>query len=98
MLTIIETGFPHVAGFRIDGKLEKDDVDRMVLHCKDKLHGLEASGDDVLLLTGCVMDAWQREVHVAVMQVIEATGVGVRPTAGAASRQLIGSPRIKTDA
>jgi hypothetical protein len=46
MLNIVETGFPHVAGFRIDGKLEKDDVDRMVAHCKDKLTGLEASGDD----------------------------------------------------
>jgi glycolate oxidase iron-sulfur subunit len=38
---------------------------------------LRASGDDVLLFTGCVMDAWQRDVHVAVARVLEATGVGV---------------------
>jgi glycolate oxidase iron-sulfur subunit len=38
---------------------------------------LRASGDDVLLFTGCVMDAWQRDVHVAVARVLEATGIGV---------------------
>lgn len=41
---------------------------------------LETSGDDVHLFTGCVMDAWQREVHVAVARVLEAAGFGVRPT------------------
>ena len=45
---------------------------------------LRASGDDVLLFTGCVMDAWQRDVHLAVQEVIEATGAGVRPTADVA--------------
>ena len=45
MLTIIENEYPHVAGFRIDGKLEKSDVDRMVEHSKAKLAGLEATGD-----------------------------------------------------
>ncbi|RMH77765.1 MAG: (Fe-S)-binding protein [Actinomyces sp.] len=47
---------------------------------------LVASGDPrrdegaVWLFTGCVMDAWQREVHRAVQTVIEAAGVTVRPT------------------
>ena len=39
------------------------------------------SGDDVLLFTGCVMDAWQRDVHEAAQRVIEAAGFGVTPTA-----------------
>jgi len=38
---------------------------------------LQPSGDDVWLFTGCVMDAWQRDVHRATMRVIEATGAGV---------------------
>ncbi len=38
---------------------------------------LRASGDDVWLFTGCVMDAWQRSTHGAVKRVVEATGVGV---------------------
>ncbi len=38
---------------------------------------LRASGDDVWLFTGCVMDAWQRSTHAAVKRVIEATGAGV---------------------
>lgn len=41
---------------------------------------LVASGDDVYLFTGCVMDAWQRDTHHAVQRVIEATGAGVSPT------------------
>ncbi len=45
---------------------------------------LRSSGDDVWLFTGCVMDAWQRPVHMAVQRVIEAAGAGVEPTAGAA--------------
>ncbi len=45
---------------------------------------LHTSGSDVWLFTGCVMDAWQRDVHAAVQRVIEATGVGVTPTGGAA--------------
>ena len=45
---------------------------------------LRASGDDVWLFTGCVMDAWQRDVHLAVQRVLEAAGVGVEPTGGAA--------------
>lgn len=45
---------------------------------------LRASGDDVHLFTGCVMDAWQRDVHRDVQAVIEATGAGVRPTGAAA--------------
>jgi glycolate oxidase iron-sulfur subunit len=41
---------------------------------------LSASGDDVLLFTGCVMDAWQRDVHQAAQHVLEVAGFGVRPT------------------
>lgn len=43
-------------------------------------HRLIPSGDDVYLFTGCVMDAWQREVHRATKRVIEAAGYGVTPT------------------
>ncbi len=42
------------------------------------------SGDDVYLFTGCVMDAWQRDVHIAGQRVIEAAGFGVTPTGDAA--------------
>lgn len=42
------------------------------------------SGDDVWLFTGCVMDAWQRDVHEATQRVIEAAGFGVRPTGDSA--------------
>ncbi|MDE0606137.1 MAG: heterodisulfide reductase-related iron-sulfur binding cluster [Acidimicrobiaceae bacterium] len=45
---------------------------------------LRATGDDVWLFTGCVMDAWQRDIHVATQQVIEATGTTVRPSGDAA--------------
>ena len=46
---------------------------------------LTASGNDVWLFTGCVMDAWMRDTHRAAQQVIEATGAGVAlPPAGAA--------------
>ncbi len=38
---------------------------------------LRATGDDVWLFTGCVMDAWQRPVHGAVIRVLAAAGVGV---------------------
>jgi glycolate oxidase iron-sulfur subunit len=45
---------------------------------------LAASGDDVSLFTGCVMDAWQRGVHQAGQRVLEAAGFGVAPTGDAA--------------
>ena len=45
---------------------------------------LEASGADVYLFTGCVMDAWQRHVHLAAKRVLEAAGFGVTPTGDAA--------------
>ncbi|HEX7168188.1 MAG TPA: (Fe-S)-binding protein [Acidimicrobiales bacterium] len=38
---------------------------------------LRASGADVYLFTGCVMDAWMRDTHRAVQAVVEATGAGV---------------------
>ncbi len=41
---------------------------------------LEPSGHDVYLFTGCVMDAWQRDVHAATKRVLEAAGFGVMPT------------------
>ena len=45
---------------------------------------LRASGHDVWLFTGCVMDAWQRSTHAAVQRVLEAAGAGVAlPGAGA---------------
>ncbi|HEX2850197.1 MAG TPA: (Fe-S)-binding protein [Acidimicrobiales bacterium] len=44
---------------------------------------LAASGADVYLFTGCVMDAWMRDTHRAVQRVVEATGAGVAlPGAG----------------
>lgn len=45
---------------------------------------LRSSGTDVVLFTGCVMDAWQREVHAATMRVIEAAGFGVTPSLASA--------------
>ena len=44
----------------------------------------QTSGTDVYLFTGCVMDAWQREVHFATQRVLEAAGFGVTPTGDAA--------------
>lgn len=41
---------------------------------------LQPSGTDVYLFTGCVMDAWQRDIHLAGQRVIEAAGFGVTPT------------------
>jgi glycolate oxidase iron-sulfur subunit len=38
---------------------------------------LRATGTDVWLHTGCVMDAWQRPVHAATLAVLEAAGAGV---------------------
>ena len=38
---------------------------------------LVASGRDLYLFTGCVMDAWMRDVHRAAQHVIEATGATV---------------------
>lgn len=45
---------------------------------------LRASGGDVWLFTGCVMDAWQRDVHEATQRVVEAAAFGVRPSGDAA--------------
>ena len=45
---------------------------------------LRATGTDVWLFTGCVMDAWLRDVHADAARVIAATGAGVAlPGAGA---------------
>ncbi len=35
-----------------------------------------ATGDDVWLFTGCVMDAWMRDTHRATAKVLDAMGVG----------------------
>jgi len=40
-------------------------------------HPSSAAAPEVWLLTGCVMDAWQRHIHVATQTVIEATGAKV---------------------
>lgn len=46
---------------------------------------LRATGTDVWLFTGCVMDAWQRPVHEAALRVIASTGAGIAlPGRGAA--------------
>ncbi|MEM7272482.1 MAG: heterodisulfide reductase-related iron-sulfur binding cluster [Actinomycetota bacterium] len=41
---------------------------------------LEATGTDVYLFTGCVMDTMQRHVHRAALEVLTAAGFGVTPT------------------
>ncbi|HEX5265428.1 MAG TPA: (Fe-S)-binding protein, partial [Acidimicrobiales bacterium] len=41
---------------------------------------LPDTGADVWLFTGCVMDAWMRPVHAAVVRVMTASGAGVRVT------------------
>ena len=41
---------------------------------------LAATGNDVYLFTGCVMDAMQRDVHRAGLEVLTAAGFGVTPT------------------
>jgi glycolate oxidase iron-sulfur subunit len=46
---------------------------------------LRSTGDDVWLFSGCVMDAWQRDVHAAVQRVVEATGAGVALPGGGAA-------------
>ena len=46
---------------------------------------LVASGTDVWLFTGCVMDAWLRDVHADAQRVIEATGAGVALPGGGAA-------------
>jgi glycolate dehydrogenase iron-sulfur subunit len=38
---------------------------------------LRPSGTDVWLFTGCVMDAWMRDVHADVQRVVEAAGGGL---------------------
>jgi len=38
---------------------------------------LSSTGDDVVLVTGCVMDVVQRDVHAAALRVLGAAGVGV---------------------
>ena len=45
---------------------------------------LQASGNDVALFTGCVMDAWSRDTHLSGQRVLEAMGFGVEPTGDAA--------------
>ncbi|MDP6979105.1 MAG: (Fe-S)-binding protein [Myxococcota bacterium] len=45
---------------------------------------IPATGDDVFLFTGCIMDAWQRDVHDAATRVLSAAGVGVQATGDAA--------------
>jgi glycolate oxidase iron-sulfur subunit len=52
---------------------------------------LLASGGDVWLFTGCVMDAWQRDVHTAVKRVVEATGAGVALPSSARSAGCCGA-------
>jgi glycolate oxidase iron-sulfur subunit len=46
---------------------------------------LRASGSDVWLFTGCVMDAWMRDVHADAQRVVEAAGAGVALPGGGAA-------------
>jgi glycolate oxidase iron-sulfur subunit len=46
---------------------------------------LRPSGTDVWLFTGCVMDAWMRDVHADVQRVVEAAGAGVALPGGGAA-------------
>jgi glycolate oxidase iron-sulfur subunit len=43
---------------------------------------LHSSGNDAWMYVGCVMDAWQRDVHAATVRVMEATGAGVQIAPG----------------
>jgi glycolate oxidase iron-sulfur subunit len=52
---------------------------------------LASSGVDVWLFTGCVMDAWQRDVHAAAKRVIEATGATVALQSGAGGAGCCGA-------
>ena len=45
--------------------------------CRCGQRPLRATGDDVWLFTGCVMDAWQRDIHRAAIAVLGACGAGV---------------------
>jgi glycolate oxidase iron-sulfur subunit len=38
---------------------------------------LRSTGEDVIVFTGCVMDAWMRDVHVATVEILEALGLKV---------------------
>jgi len=40
--------------------------------------GASAGDEDVIVFTGCVMDAWMRDTHVATVKVLEALGLSVR--------------------
>jgi glycolate oxidase iron-sulfur subunit len=42
-----------------------------------RARGLQPTGTDAWLFTGCVMDAWQRSVHEAAIGVLTAAGLGV---------------------
>lgn len=42
--------------------------------------GASPNGTPVYLFTGCVMDAWQRDVHDATQRVLETAGAAVTPT------------------
>jgi glycolate oxidase iron-sulfur subunit len=46
---------------------------------------LKPTGRDVWLFTGCVMNAWQRRVHVASVEVLGSMGVGVALPGGGAA-------------
>ncbi len=45
---------------------------------RPRLRRSNVTGEPVWLFTGCVMDAWQRDVHVATIAVLEAAGARVR--------------------
>lgn len=40
---------------------------------------IQPTGTDAVLFLGCVMDAWQRQVHRATLEVANASGIGLEP-------------------
>ncbi|HTN78428.1 MAG TPA: (Fe-S)-binding protein [Acidimicrobiales bacterium] len=60
----------HVVPKRVEVKLGVADL-------PVRVEPLRATGDDVWLFTGCVMDAWLRHVHAAAIRVLGRAGVGV---------------------
>ena len=60
----------HLVPKRVEAQLGASDLPMHV-------EPLRATGSDVWLFTGCVMDAWLREVHSAAIRVLARAGFGV---------------------
>ena len=74
---LLRSGTSALAGLQRVGLVPK----RLGLPDLELRHvALEATGTDVYLFTGCVMDAMQRSVHQDAMSVLHAAGLGATPT------------------